>query len=92
VSDDPVRVVALVYGHVQGVGYRWFVRSQAHAARVTGSAANLPDGRVEAVLEGPADAVRRVLGALDGPRAPGSVERVETREEPVQGMHGFTTL
>jgi acylphosphatase len=89
---DAVRVVALVSGYVQGVGYRWFVRSEARAAGVSGSAANLPDGRVEAVLEGPADAVRRVVAALDGPRAPGSVERVTTRDEPVQGMRGFTTL
>jgi acylphosphatase len=90
--SDVVRVVALVSGHVQGVGYRWFVGSQAQAAGLTGSATNLPDGRVEAVLEGPADAVRRVVAALDGPRAPGVVRRVETRQEPVQGVHGFTTL
>ena len=91
-TADVVRVVALVSGHVQGVGYRWFVRSQAEAAGLTGSATNLPDGRVEAVLEGPADAVRRVVAALDGPRAPGVVRRVETHDEPVQGVHGFTTL
>ena len=90
--SDVVRVVALVSGHVQGVGYRWFVRSQAEAAGVSGSAANLPDGRVEAVLEGPADAVRRVVAALEGPRAPGSVQRVESWSEPVQGLRGFTTL
>jgi acylphosphatase len=92
VSDDVVRVVALVSGHVQGVGYRWFVQTQAYAAGVTGSASNLLDGRVEAVLEGPADAVRRVIAALDGPRAPGMVSRIETRDEPVQGVHGFSTL
>ena len=91
-TSDVVRVVAVVSGSVQGVGYRWFVRSQAAAAGLTGSAANLPDGRVEAVLEGPPDAVRRVLAALDGPRAPGAVERVDFREEPVQGVQGFTTL
>jgi acylphosphatase len=90
--SDAVRVVALVSGHVQGVGYRWFVRSQAQAAGLTGSAANLPDGRVEAVLEGPPDAIRRVVAALEVPRAPGHVERVETRDEPVQGMYGFSTL
>ena len=90
--SDRVRVVALVSGQVQGVGYRWFIRSQAQAAGVTGSAENLPDGRVEAVLEGPADAVGRVVAALQGPRAPGQVERVETRNELVQGTYGFTTL
>ena len=87
-----VRVVALVSGHVQGVGYRWFVRSHAMDAGVAGSAANLADGRVEVVLEGPADAVRRVVAALDGPEAPGAVTSVTTRDEPQRGVQGFTTL
>jgi acylphosphatase len=90
--SEVVRVVALVAGDVHGVGYRWFVRSQATAAGVAGSAANLPDGRVEAVLEGAEDAVRRVVAALNGPEAPGAVGSVTTREEPVRGERGFTTL
>ena len=87
-----VRVVALVSGHVQGVGYRWFVRSAAEAAGLAGSATNLADGRVEAVLEGPAAAVRRVVAALDGPEAPGAVASVDVEEQPVRGVQGFTTL
>ena len=47
-------VVALVSGDVQGVGYRWFVRGRASAPGWPGSARNLPDGRVEVVLEGTA--------------------------------------
>jgi acylphosphatase len=85
------RVVAVVSGHVQGVGYRWFVRELASAAGVAGSARNLPDGRVEVVAEGDDDAVRALVAALDGPRAPGSVRRVDSREAPVQGSSGFTT-
>jgi acylphosphatase len=90
--SDHVRVVALVSGLVQGVGYRWFVRDQAGVAGLSGAARNLPDGRVEVVAEGPPDAVRRLVAALEGPRAPGRVENVDSREEPVQGMHGFTTM
>ena len=88
---DVIRSVAVVSGHVQGVGYRWFVRELASAAGLGGSATNLPDGRVEVVLEGPDDAVHRVLAELDGPRAPGTVTRVDTRTAPVQGVRGFTT-
>jgi acylphosphatase len=84
-------VVALVSGHVQGVGYRWFVRELASAAGLAGSARNLPDGRVEVVLEGPDHAVNRVVGELDGPRAPGRVSGVEVRGEAAQGGQGFTT-
>jgi acylphosphatase len=85
-----VRVVALVSGMVQGVGYRWFVSRAAAARGLAGSATNLPDGRVEVVLEGPADDVRAVLAELSGRRAPGTVTGVESREDAGQGMSGFT--
>ena len=85
-----VRVVALVEGHVQGVGYRWFVRGLATARGLAGSATNLPDGRVEVVLEGPADEVRAALVELSGPRAPGAVAGVQQRDDVVQGVRAFT--
>jgi acylphosphatase len=85
------RVVALVSGHVQGVGYRWFVRGLATDAGLTGSARNLADGRVEVVLEGPDDAVAEVLAALDGPQAPGTVTGIDSAEAPGQVSRGFTT-
>jgi acylphosphatase len=85
-----LRVVALVEGHVQGVGFRWFVRQTATGRGLTGAATNLPDGRVEVVLEGPADDVRAVLAELSGPRAPGAVSGVQQREDAVRGVQSFT--
>jgi acylphosphatase len=85
-----VRVVALVDGQVQGVGYRWFVRRAATARGLAGSATNLPDGRVEVALEGPADDVRAVLAELSGPDAPGRVSDVQQRDDTVQEVPGFT--
>jgi len=90
--NDQVRTVAVVSGHVQGVGYRYFVRGLAGEVGVTGSARNLPDGRVEVVLEGGAEAVRSLVAELDGSRAPGRVTRVDVRSEAVQGSNGFTVL
>jgi acylphosphatase len=86
-----VRVVALVSGLVQGVGYRWFVRGLALDAGLGGSASNLSDGRVEVVLEGSEDDVRALVAALSGPGAPGSVRAVDVRHAAVQGIQGFTT-
>jgi acylphosphatase len=86
-----IRTVALVAGHVQGVGYRWFVQRLASEAGLAGWARNLPDGRVEVVAEGPEDAVRALIAALDGPRAPGTVRTVDSRDEPPQGSSAFTT-
>jgi acylphosphatase len=84
------RVVAVVSGRVQGVGYRWFVRELAEGSGVSGSARNLPDGRVEVVAEGPDEAVRTLIAALDGRDAPGRVARVDTRSEAARGSTGFT--
>jgi acylphosphatase len=84
------RVVAVVSGHVQGVGYRYYVRGIAADRGLTGSARNLPDGRVEVVLEGSDDDVRSAVAALSGPDAPGAVRSVDTRTEPARGSSGFT--
>jgi acylphosphatase len=84
------RVTAVVSGHVQGVGYRVACAREAGATGLAGSVRNLPDGRVEVVLEGEDDAVRSAVAALSGRGAPGSVSRVDTREEQVQGSRGFT--
>lgn len=54
----------IVRGSVQGVGFRWFVQSRAEAAGVAGWVRNLPDGSVEALLQGDADAIERVIEAL----------------------------
>ena len=86
-----VRVHALVSGHVQGVGYRYFVRGLAREAGLSGLARNLPDGRVEVVLEGPQDVVEAVVSRLDGPDAPGRVRRVDAVREHAEGFSGFTT-
>ena len=39
-------------GNVQGVGFRYTVKSVATGFEVTGTVRNLPDGRVELVAEG----------------------------------------
>lgn len=47
-----VRMHVLYSGTVQGVGFRYTVRSVARGFEVTGQVRNLPDGRVELIAEG----------------------------------------
>jgi acylphosphatase len=48
--------VQIIYsGNVQGVGFRYTVKSAAAGFDVTGLVRNLPDGRVELVAEGVKD-------------------------------------
>ncbi|NDU77769.1 acylphosphatase [Actinomadura sp. DSM 109109] len=95
-DDEIVRLTAWVRGRVQGVGFRWWVRARALELGLAGSAANLRDGRVEVVAEGPRAACRRLLEMLDGdvsggvPGRPGAVTGVTERwGEPRGEASGF---
>jgi acylphosphatase len=74
-------------GRVQGVGFRWFTKDAATRAGVTGWVRNLPDGRVEAYVEGDAQAVTRVEAALrSGPRG-SRVKTVAVEDEDAAGSY-----
>lgn len=89
-DDSTVRLTAVVHGYVQGVGFRWWVSDRADELGVAGHAANLPDGNVEVVAEGPERACRRLLDALRGGRTPGRVTHVTERWSAARGnLAGF---
>ena len=75
----------VISGRVQGVGFRWFTQEEAQREGVTGWVRNLPDGRVEAFVEGEADAVTRVEQAVR--RGPGGA-RVQTVAVDVEDPAG----
>ena len=55
----------LVSGFVQGVGYRAFTRHEARRRKLKGWVKNLPDGRVEAVMQGPEEKLREMIHACE---------------------------
>lgn len=55
------RLQALISGTVQGVGFRDAFRRKALQLGLTGYVRNLPDGRVEALVEGQDDDLRALL-------------------------------
>lgn len=76
-----------ISGFVQGVNFRAWTERRASALGLSGWVRNLPDGDVEAVFSGPADAVDAMLAACrEGPRL-ARVDEVEIvgPAEPVEG-------
>ncbi|WP_135255599.1 acylphosphatase [Thermus caldilimi] len=83
------RLVALIKGRVQGVGYRAFAQKKALELGLSGYAENLPDGRVEVVAEGPKEDLLTLLHHLkQGPRL-SRVEEVEVQWAEETGLKGF---
>jgi acylphosphatase len=80
------RLTAWVSGRVQGVGFRWWTRSQALALGVDGWARNTSDGRVEVVAEGSRAACEGLLAVLRGPGSPGHVTGVVERWSDARGI------
>jgi acylphosphatase len=74
---------------VQGVFFRDTARRMAEQRGVAGWARNNPDGTFEAVFEGDAEAVERLVAFChEGPRG-AQIERVEVFDEDPEGLSGF---
>jgi acylphosphatase len=87
--SEVVRRRVVVHGHVQGVFFRDTTRREASRRGVAGWVTNRADGAVEAVFEGPSDAVAAMVEFSEsGPRG-ADVERVETTVEEPEGLSGF---
>ncbi len=80
-----LRLHVFIQGSVQGVGFRYNLRRVALLNGVNGWVRNLPDGRVEAVLEGEGEAVRKVLAWCRRGPSSAKVDSVVFYEEPYKG-------
>jgi len=81
-GEQPLRLHLRIRGRVQGVWYRGALQAEAQRQGVRGWVRNLPDGSVEAVLEGPATATRAVADWCRTGPSGARVSGVDERSEP----------
>jgi acylphosphatase len=77
VQRNRTRLLAIVSGQVQGVGFRYWAREQAQQLDLHGAAMNQPDGSVKIVAEGTKEAVEDFLARLDSGDSPGLIRNVD---------------
>ena len=90
---DNIRVHLIIEGRVQGVWFRESTRREAVSLGLSGWVKNLPDGTVEALVEGPENEVNNLISwCQKGPPA-ATVNRVHQRQEKWQGdLHSFEII
>lgn len=74
-----------VNGIVQGVGFRWYAQKIGKRVGVSGWVKNLPDGRVEIVIEGEEDKINRFVEELKEGYLGDNIRKIENFEEEYKG-------
>ena len=77
-------------GRVQGVGFRFTVKSLARGFEVVGWIRNLPDGRVELQASGDSAELEAFLEAIRESELQSHIRNVNSSPiPPLQGIRGF---
>ena len=89
--DSKYRLHATIEGHVQGVGFRYFVSDQAQSIGLTGWVRNVYDGQVEVVAEGTRGDLEKLLRSLQRGPSGAHVHHVTEEWSPATGdFHRFS--
>ncbi len=68
---------AVVYGRVQGVGFRFYVKNKAISLKATGWVRNLPNGTVEIRAQGDDPNLEQLLHLIESGPIGSRVEKVD---------------
>jgi acylphosphatase len=89
-SGEREQARVYVSGKVQGVFFRDATREKAEQLGLAGWVRNLPDGRVEALFDGPSETVREMVRWCEEGPSHAEVEDVDAEFEASGGdLEGF---
>ncbi len=77
-----------IYGIVQGVGMRFFIKRTAKKYNLKGYAKNLTNGAVKCVFEGEANTIDEIVNTIKH-HSPGKVSTIETHPCNVSHYESF---
>ncbi len=86
------RYFVIVYGRVQGVGFRFFCQSHAKLMDITGYAKNLDDGSVELQIQGKENSLLKFLNIIKKGNRFIRVEDMSVDEIDVIDEYNFKSL
>jgi len=93
IENDFLEFRAKVFGRVQGVGYRYFVKNKAKNLDIVGYAKNLVDGTVEVIAQGKEANLQKLISELKKGPFLARVEKLQIYfQKPRDGFSNFNIL
>ncbi|MCX6734735.1 MAG: acylphosphatase [Candidatus Peregrinibacteria bacterium] len=90
-SSSPKQATLLISGKVQGVFFRAHAAEEAARLTLNGYARNLPEGHVEALVQGPEENIQSFIEWAKKGSPSAKVEKVEVVWEELSSPSSFTT-
>jgi acylphosphatase len=87
-----MQVRIYILGFVQGVGFRRFVRKNAKKLNLKGFVTNLNDGRVEAVVNGGEEDIKKLVKIIEKGTFFSDVKSVDVNVEQEEYFEEFQIL
>lgn len=89
-DEDAIRKCITVAGHVQGVGFRYFVRLEAHKLGITGWVKNLNDGTVTMEVQTTPPVLEKFLARIKKGNGVSRIDQMESYDlEIIKGENKF---
>jgi len=85
-------VKVIIYGKVQGVGFRNFVFLHAKRLNVKGYVKNNPDGTVEAVFEGDDDNINKIIELCKKGPERARVDKIDIKDIEINNYQDFRII
>jgi len=82
-------VILTIHGHVQGVGFRYFVLQKAEIYGISGFVKNKLNGNVYVEAEGEPEQLELFINACKQGPSHAWVEKVDVQYCPLQDFNGF---
>jgi len=81
--------ILTIHGHVQGVGFRYYVKQKAEYLEISGFVKNLMNGNVYVEAEGDPEHLDLFIKSCQQGPSHAYIEKVDVQYCPAQGFSGF---
>jgi acylphosphatase len=85
-------IKVIIYGKVQGVGFRNFIFLHAKRLNIKGYIKNNPDGTVEAVFEGDEDNINKMVELCKRGPERARVDKIDIKDIEIKNYQDFRII